>query len=138
MTTPADPATLAHLNSLSRALRPLHKALIDAETRAFAEPVGSALEHLQLITNHPHFAWLLKLSGVMAEIDERIDDKETPLDSAGAEGLRQGVEGLIGPAPASDPVFREKYTTLLHASPDVVMAHGAVRQQLESMKRSPS
>jgi hypothetical protein len=38
---------------------------------------------LQLITNHPHFAWLQKLSGLMAQIDERLDDKEpvTPAEA---------------------------------------------------------
>ena len=125
------------LSKLTRALRKLHKSLIDAATRDFGEPVGSALEHLQLITNHPHFAWLLKLSGAMAELDERLDDKEQPLDSASANGLRQGIEALIGPAAPVDPAFRDKYTALLHASPDVVMAHGAVRQLLDAVGPRP-
>lgn len=130
---PEHPALHARLSTLSRALRTLHKALIDGATREFAEPVGGALEHLQLITNHPHFAWLLKLSGAMAELDERLDDKETPLDGATARGLRDGIEALIGPAAPVDPAFREQYTAMLHAAPEVVMAHGAVRQQLEAL-----
>ncbi|MFL6707348.1 MAG: hypothetical protein ACJ8HI_03985 [Massilia sp.] len=137
MSTPEHDLLHTRLSELTRALRKLHKALIDAATREFAEPVGSALEHLQLITNHPHFAWLLKLSGAMAELDERLDDAEQPLDTAAANGLRQGIEALIGPAPAIDPAFREKYTALLHASPEVVMAHGAVRQQLDAVGPRP-
>ena len=128
-------ATLIQLSDLSRQLRKLHKALIDAETRRFAQPVGSALDHLQLITTHPQFAWLLKLSGAMAELDERLDDKEQPLDAAGAQGLRTGIEALIGPGPASDPAFRAQYTALFQEAPAVVMAHGAVRQLLDSIKQ---
>lgn len=131
-------STLSRLNELSRALRKLHKALIDVATRQFAEPVGSALEHLQLITTHPHFAWLLKLSGAMAELDERVDDKEAPLDAAGAQGLRQAIESLIGPAPAIDPAFREQYLALLHDAPEVAIAHGAVRQLLDSFGPRPA
>lgn len=126
------------LTELTRGLRKLHKTLIDAATVQFAEPVGGALEHLQLITNHPHFAWLLKLSGVMAELDERLDDQETPLDQDAANGLRQGIEALIGPAAPVDPMFRANYTTLLHASPEVVMAHGAVRQLLDAVGPRPA
>lgn len=136
--TTADHAELhARLTDLTRGLRKLHKALIDGATRDYAEPVGGALEHLQLITTHPHFAWLLKLSGAMAELDERLDDTEQPLDTASANGLRQGIEALIGPAPAIDPAFREQYTAQLHASPEVVMAHGAVRQLLDALGPRP-
>jgi mannose/fructose/N-acetylgalactosamine-specific phosphotransferase system component IID len=128
------PAQLAKLHDLARALRKLHKALLDAETRQFAAPVGSALEHLQLITTHPQFAWLLKLSGAMAELDERLDDKEAPLDSAGIQGLRTAIAGLVGPGEPIDPQFREQYTAMLHAAPEVVMAHSAVRLILENLK----
>lgn len=131
------PAQLANLQELARALRKLHKALIDAQTRQFGEAVGSALDHLQLITTHPQFAWLLKLSGAMAELDERLDDREAPLDSDGVLGLRKAIAALIGPGVALDPAFREKYTAMLHASPEVVMAHAAVRPMLDDLKGTP-
>jgi hypothetical protein len=135
----APDATELHqrLTALTRALRKLHKSLIDAATNGFGAPVGSALEHLQLITNHPHFAWLLKLSGAMAELDERLDDKDQPPPRASAPGPRHRTAALIRPPAPLDPAFRENYTALLHASPEVVMAHGAVRQLLDAVGPRP-
>lgn len=119
------------LHQLARALRDLHKQLIQIESQYFGN-VGSPLEHLQLITNHPHFAWLQKLSGLMAQIDERLDDKE-PVTPAEAKALRQSLEMLIGPCEEGDQEFRAKYNAMLHDGPELVMAHGAVRKLLAAM-----
>ncbi|HEX5344925.1 MAG TPA: hypothetical protein VFX55_20690 [Duganella sp.] len=119
------------LHQLARALRDLHKQLIHLESQYFGN-VGSPLEHLQLITNHPHFAWLQKLSGLMAQIDERLDDKE-PVTPAEAKAFRQSLEMLIGPCEEGDQEFRAKYNALLHDGPELVMAHGAVRKLLAAI-----
>lgn len=134
-TSSTDTTLRAGLNGLARALRSLHKTLIDLETVYFGQ-VGSPLEHLQLITTHPHFAWLQKMSGLMAQIDERTDDKEA-LDDATAATLRAAVEGLIGPRSAVDADFRQRYNTLLHDGADVVMAHAGVRQALQKLPSLP-
>jgi hypothetical protein len=125
----SDPQLRARAIALTHALRKLHKALIDVETMYFGE-VGSPLEHLQLITTHPHFAWLQKLSSLMAELDERLDEKEHPFDRAAATDSRTAIEALIGPGKEIDAEFRRKYNALLHDGADVVSAHGAVRQAL--------
>ena len=119
------------LTELTRALRDLHKQLINLETQYFGA-VGSPLEHLQLITNHPHFAWLQKLSGLMTQIDERLDDPE-PVTHEEAKAFRQSLEMLIGPCEEGDQEFRAKYNALLHDGPELVMAHGAVRKLLAQM-----
>jgi len=116
------------LTELTRALRDLHKQLINLETQYFGA-VGSPLEHLQLITNHPHFAWLQKLSGLMTQIDERLDEPE-PVTLDEAKAFRQSLEMLIGPCEEGDQEFRAKYNALLHDGPELVMAHGAVRKLL--------
>jgi hypothetical protein len=121
-------AQRAKLNTLARALRDLHKQLIHVETQYFGN-VGSALEHLQLVTSHPHFAWLQKMSGLMAEMDERIDEPE-PISATDALAFRKAIEGLIGPSEDGDKAFQAKYTALLHDAPEIVMAHGAVRKLL--------
>jgi hypothetical protein len=128
MTTPDDAAQRAQLTALSRALRDLHKQLIRIETQYFGA-VGSPLELLQLVTNHPHFAWLQKLSGLMAQMDERIDEPEA-IPAAEALAFRRAIEMLIGPSEEADQAFRAKYNALLHDAPEIVMAHGAVRKQL--------
>ncbi|MYM66880.1 hypothetical protein GTP45_08565 [Pseudoduganella sp. FT55W] len=119
------------LHQLARGLRDLHKQLIHLESQYFGN-VGSPLEHLQLITNHPHFAWLQKLSGLMTQIDERLDDKE-PVTPAEAKAFRQSLEMLIGPCEEGDQEFRAKYNALLHDGPELVMAHGAVRKLLANI-----
>lgn len=116
------------LHALARALRDLHKHLIHVEAQYFGA-VGSPLELLQLVTNHPHFAWLQKLSTLMAQLDERLDDP-APVDAATARAFRSAIETLIGPADDGDLEFRTKYKALLHDSPEIVMAHGAVRRLL--------
>ena len=132
MTTPDDTAQRAQLNTLTRALRDLHKQLIHIETQYFGGQVGSPLEHLQLVTNHPHFAWLQKLSGLMVQIDERLDEPE-PIPSAEALAFRRAIETLIGPSEQADEEFRAKYNALLHDAPEIVMAHGAVRKLLSEI-----
>lgn len=119
------------LTALQRALRDLHKQLIHLETQYFGA-VGSPLEHLQLITNHPHFAWLQKLSGLMAQLDERLED-EAEIGAEEAKAFRQSLEMLIGPCEEGDQAFRAKYNALLHDGPELVMAHGAVRKVLATI-----
>jgi hypothetical protein len=128
MTTDNDTARRAQLGTLARALRDLHKQLIHIETQYFGT-VGSPLELLQLVTNHPHFAWLQKLSGLMAQMDERLDEPE-PLPAAEALAFRKAIEALIGPSENGDKEFQAKYNALLHDAPEIVMAHGAVRKIL--------
>ena len=131
MTTPDDTAQRAQLNALARGLRDLHKQLLHIETQYFGA-VGSPLELLQLVTNHPHFAWLQKLSGLMVQIDERLDEPE-PIPGAEALAFRRAIETLIGPSEQADEEFRGKYNALLHDAPEIVMAHGAVRKLLSEI-----
>ena len=126
-----DTAQRAKLTSLGRALRDLHKQLIHIESQYFGA-VGGPLELLQLVTNHPNFAWLQKLSGLMAQMDERLDEEE-PVTAAEAVTFRRAIEALIGPSEQGDLEFRAKYNAMLHDGPELVMAHGAVRKQLSEI-----
>ncbi|OFA07686.1 hypothetical protein [Duganella phyllosphaerae] len=126
-----DTAQRAKLTGLGRALRDLHKQLIHIESQYFGN-VGSPLELLQLVTNHPNFAWLQKMSGLMAQMDERLDDEE-PVTAEEAVTFRRAIEALIGPSEQGDLEFRAKYNAMLHDGPELVMAHGAVRKQLSEI-----
>jgi len=126
-----DTAQRAKLTSLGRSLRDLHKQLIHIESQYFGA-VGSPLELLQLVTNHPNFAWLQKLSGLMAQMDERLDEEEA-VTAAEAVTFRRAIEALIGPSEQGDLEFRAKYNAMLHDGPELVMAHGAVRKQLSEI-----
>lgn len=131
MSTIEDGAQRAKLTTLARTLRDLHKQLIQIESQYFGD-VGSPLELLQLVTNHPNFAWLQKLSGLMAQMDERLDDEE-PVTAEDAVTFRRAIEALIGPSAQGDLEFRAKYNAMLHDGPELVMAHGAVRRQLSEI-----
>ena len=126
-----DTAQRAKLTGLGRALRDLHKQLIHIESQYFGN-VGSPLELLQLVTNHPNFAWLQKMSGLMAQMDERLDDEEL-VTAEEAVTFRRAIEALIGPSEQGDLEFRAKYNAMLHDGPELVMAHGAVRKQLSEI-----
>jgi hypothetical protein len=123
------------LYQLAKILRGLHKLMIEVETNQFGA-VSGPLEHLSLVTNHPHFAWLQKLSGMMVELDERLDD-ELPADVMTATAFRLALEQLIGPRPASDAHFRQRYLAMLQDAPQVAIAHGELRRALATLPASP-
>jgi len=128
----SQPATepRTQLKTLSSTLRKLHKTLVDVETKRFGEP-GNAFEHLQLLTSHPQFAWLRQISEVLVDIDERLDDKEQPVDSVAVESVRKTLDGLLSAENSGE--FRQKYLEALQASTDVAIAHGELRKRLTQL-----
>ncbi len=128
----SQPATESRtqLKTLSSALRKVHKALVDLETQRFGDP-GNAFEHLQLLTSHPQFAWLRQISEVLVEIDERLDDKEQPVDNASVESIAKTLASLLGAENSSE--FRQKYLDALQESTEVAMAHGELRNRLSQL-----
>lgn len=126
----------ASLRQLASDLRKLHKLLIDYQSRIFGA-VGTPFDHLQLVTTHPDFAWLRILSEFMVEIDERLDEEAAPSNEE-LLTFKSALEKLIGPAPASQAEFREKYLGALHDSPELTIQHGAVRLALGKLERRPA
>ncbi len=124
-----DEAGRAALVAVAEALRPLHKSLMDV-TRAEYErehgPVPGPGVLFQLVVRDPAFAWLRPMSGLMAHIDELLDDKKA-FDAADAEALRAQVEALIveGEHPTA-----KRHLEILQIEPDVVLAHAALRRAL--------
>ncbi|HEX9395629.1 MAG TPA: hypothetical protein VF943_02710 [Burkholderiales bacterium] len=80
----------------------LHKALIDAERRAYELKRGRVADgaFLNALVEDPALAWLKPLTALIASID----------------GLAQ------------DETFQRRYAELLQRSPDAVVAHGRVVQ----------
>ncbi|UYU31180.1 hypothetical protein [Siccibacter colletis] len=126
----SDPRT--QLKSISSALRKLHKALVDLETERFGNP-GSPFEHLQLLTTHPQFAWLRQISEILVEIDERLDDKENPVEAATVENYRKATESQLALGPENGSEFHYKYLNALQESTQVAMAHGELRHRLSQL-----
>jgi len=117
---------------MSKALLPLHRALIEVARDDYAFAHGVAVgptQLLQLVTDDPFFAWLKPLTSLIVEIDEmaRVDFE---FDVARAVAVR--VERLFGAE--ADAAFSERYVPLLQRDVDVAVAHAAIRKALARLR----
>jgi hypothetical protein len=131
MHTPDSPERAelrAALRDLSKALLPLHRALIHAarDDYAFAYgEVGGPAQLLQLVTDDPFFAWLKPLTALIVDIDEMVRVDFEPAD---ARAIAARLDQLFGNEANAE--FRERYRPLLQRDVDVAVAHAAIRKAL--------
>lgn len=121
---------LLPVDQLSLALLRLHKALLDDERVSFERVHGriaSNGEFLQLVLDHAWFAWLRPLSHLMAKLDELEVEGTSP--SVEITVFMATVRTLITPAEEGTG-FAKHYYDALQRTPDVVLAHAAVRAWL--------
>lgn len=131
MHTPDDPvraARRATLREISRLLMPLHRNLIEAARADFAiayEQVDKPSHLLQLLNDHPFFAWLKPMTSLIVDIDEmsRTDFQPNEFDA-----IVKRVQSLIGNGASAE--FAEHYVPILQRDVDVAIAHAALRQAL--------
>jgi hypothetical protein len=131
MHTPDSPeraALRAALRELSKALLPLHRALIEAARDDYAFAYGKIVgpaELLQLITDDPFFAWLKPMTALIVEIDEmaRVD-----FEADAARAVAARVEQLF------EGAFSERYMPLLQRDVDAAVAHAAIRRALAKLR----
>ena len=131
MHTPDDPPRAelrAALRELSKALLPLHRALIEAARDDYMFATGQSVgpaQLLQLVTDDPFFAWLKPMTSLIVEIDEmaRVD-----FEPAAARALAARVERLF------EGAFNERYVPLLQRDVDVAVAHAAIRRALAKLR----
>jgi len=108
----------------------LHKILLEME-RADFERVSGRLtsgELLQLVINDEQFAWLRKISALVVQIDETLDEKQPAVADELPNLLIQARSLFAGSA---DKIFREKYEAALQRNPEAVMAHSEVAKLLQ-------
>ncbi|SRR6266404_4223885 len=128
--------TLRYLRELRTRMLHLHKILLEME-RADFERVSGRLtsgELLQLVINHPQFAWLRQISALVVQIDETLDADEPVMPD---------VQSLLGQTrslftSSADKTFREKYQAALQRSPEAVMAHSEISTLLRENEPHPS
>ncbi|MDN5942056.1 MAG: hypothetical protein L0H94_09255 [Nitrospira sp.] len=128
---PGSDSALSYVDQLRRALLRLHKALLDDERVSYERVYGriaSNGEFLQLVLGHAWFAWLRPLSQLVAQLDELGDEDES---SGGADTttLIASVRTLLTPLEEGTG-FGKHYYDALHRTPDVGLAHAAVRALL--------
>ena len=124
----ANPGTY-RLFDLRLGLLRLHKALLERERVNFERVTGrvSSGELLQLVINHPQFAWLRTISALVIQIDEMLDADEPGVDEDVTDLITQARQLFKS---SDNEEFRRKYQTALQQEPEVVMAHSELMKLL--------
>ncbi len=123
----------AALDNLFHGLLRLHKALLDDERVSYERVHGripSNGEFLQLVLNDAWFAWLRPLSQSIAELDE-LSESDEAASRETIPVLLASVQRLLMPMEEGEG-FGRNYYDALQRSPDVVLAHAAVRALLRT------
>ncbi len=119
------------LTELRNGLLALHKTLLDSERAAYERDVRrieSNGELFGLVLNDPWFAWLRRLSALVAEIDHRLADK-APLTEGEAGRLVRRTRQLLIPDEAGGG-FERRYFEAMQRDPGAVLAHAAMMRLL--------
>ncbi|MGZ8366830.1 MAG: hypothetical protein ACXW37_10685 [Nitrospira sp.] len=119
------------LDNIFKGLLRLHKALLDDERVAYERVHGRIPSNgafLQLVLNDAWFAWLRPLSQSIAKLDE-LSESNDPAPREAIPALLASVQTLLIPTEEGEG-FSRQYHDALQRSPDVVLAHAAVRSLL--------
>jgi hypothetical protein len=116
------------LRALSRALRDVHRSLIDFSRERYElvnGPVRSKSALLDLVLDDEAFAWLGPLSKLIVEIDGVAARAIPPTETEKEELLRRVQTFTVS---SDDPnAFGSRYIALLASEPHVAMHHGELR-----------
>jgi hypothetical protein len=137
-----EPATddVARLTQIRHALLRLHKTLLDAQVVRHERVHGrvdSPGKLLQLVISNPAFDWLHRLSELVVQIDQAMEDKESPLTAASLSELVVRTKVLLTPDEQGD-VFARKYFDALQSEPQVGVVHGEVVKLLKKTEEKTS
>lgn len=116
--------TKANLKDLSKAMLRLHKTLLDAAKLDYEAKNGKIANvnlYFQLVIDDPHFAWLRKISSLIALIDEAVSIRR-PATEAEARGLRNEAQLLLNFQDA-DAAFNDKFQDALQMNSDAVLSY---------------
>ena len=121
--------TSANLKDLSKAMLRLHKTLLDAAKLDYEAKNGAIQnvnQYFQLVIDDPHFAWLRKISSLIALIDEAVSVRR-PSTETEAKGLHNEAQLLLN-FQDSDEGFNEKFQTALQNNRDAVLHYNDALQ----------
>ena len=122
---PTATSERARLGEVRLKILHLHQALLEIERKSYERIHGrvNSGELLQLVINHPQFAWLRTISALITQIDEMFDTDEPPAAEDVTNLVIQARQLLTSPG---DEEFRDRYQQALQREPDAVMAHAAL------------
>ena len=122
-------STRDNLKNLSRAMLRLHKTLLDASKLEYESKNGKITSvnlYFQLVIDDPHFAWLRKISSLIALIDEAVSIRR-PATEAEAKGLQNEALLLLN-FQDLDESFNEKFQNALQSNKDAVLNYNDALQ----------
>jgi hypothetical protein len=103
-TEPASEVTKAVLDALSRSFLKMHKCLLDDAKKDYEAahgPIASVNVYFQLVIDDPHFAWLRKISSLVALLDEATSLRR-PASEEEAAGLIAESRAILSFADGDD------------------------------------
>lgn len=106
----------------------VHRALLQVERLRYEKVHGRIANNglfLQLAIGDPWFDWLRPMGQMVLLIDERMEDKESPLGAGEASALLSRSRELLR-ADASGDAFQRLYYQALQLSPELAVLHGQV------------
>lgn len=125
--------TRDQLKNLSKAMLRFHKILLDAAKLDYEAQNGSIQsvnQYFQLVIDDPHFAWLRKISSLIALIDEAASVRRPATESEARALLNEARILLTFEDP--DEEFNNKLQTELQKNRDAVIGHN---DALNSLKK---
>jgi hypothetical protein len=127
--------TRSTLKALSKSMLRLHKTLLDAAKIEYELKNGritSVNQYFQLVIDDEHFAWLRKISSLIALIDEAASIRRAATEPA-ARALLVEARVLLDFADA-DEDFNDKFQTALLKNADAVLNHNDALGMLADAK----
>ncbi|MEZ5425089.1 MAG: hypothetical protein R2747_02385 [Pyrinomonadaceae bacterium] len=129
---PLTDETRAKLKELSGAMLRLHKTLLDGTKAEYEEQYGKILsvnQYFQLVIDDSHFAWLRKISSLVALIDEAVSLRR-PSTETEALALLKEAETLLN-FDDEDEAFNDKFQNALQKDPNAVINHNEALKILD-------
>jgi len=111
--------TRQKLKDLSKSFLRLHKTLLEGEKTEYEKTNGrinSPNQYLQLVLDDPQFAWLRRMSSLIALIDEAVSIRRPATEDA-AKALTDEAEKLLTFA-GDDENFNDKFHVALQRNAD--------------------
>jgi hypothetical protein len=120
-----------NLTELRNLMLRQHKTLLEVEKAAYEilhGPLLSKNQLLSLLLSHEHFAWLRRISGLVAKIDETLDSRK-PIPDLEVENLFTEIRSILT-ATEEGEGFGQRYFDAMQQSPDAIVTHGEMVKRL--------
>ena len=124
--------TRRKLKNLSGAFLRLHKILLEAEKAKYEAANGAIANaniYLSLVLDDPHFAWLRKISSLVALIDEAASIRR-PASETEADALINEAKLLLN-FQDGEADFNDKFQNALQENKDAVLSYNEILKLID-------